>query len=612
MLRFHEFSAFSRKFGFSWTRFGRLSALSVAVVVFESVAVAMLMPIMLFIERRGDIASMRNESRAVSALFSAFDWVGVAPGFAKLLVIAFVATVLRQILTYQRLVEAVRVLEGFLRDIRHGLFTRFNDAQLEFQERLKIGEFVNAVVVESRRTAIGITTFIDLAVHVLMLVVYFGMLVTLSPLLTAVVVALMLGVGFGMRGLMQRTVEESRLVTSGNTAMTAFLNERLTTPRLIRLCRMEQAEASDFKGFVSRQEKTQVDIRKTTGIGEVIIEPVVAGTGFVLIFVAYESFGMPLASISVFLFILLRLLPLAKGVITTRQSILAGIGSLEITGRLAAKLDQAREGQGGLQDCRTICSEIVFDNVTFNYPESARPALSNVSVRLKRGTITALVGPSGGGKSTLVDLLPRLREPQSGTVSIDGVPLQEFNLSSLRGCIAYAPQVPQFFDVTVDQHIRYGRADTSDEVVRRAASLAGVSDFVSRLPAGYQTQMGQAAVHLSGGQKQRIDLARVLASEAPLVIFDEPTSNLDNESEAVFRQTLKTLREEAVKTVVVIAHRLRLVKWADQIVVLKDGRVDAAGTHDEVMATSSWYREAYLREASADALVELEPTRIVA
>lgn len=600
-LKLREFYQFSRHFSFQWTRFAPLAGYNVAVLAFESFAVAMLVPIMLFIERRGDVAAMRHESRAVDLLFSAFEQVGIVPTFASLLLIAFAAIVLRQIVTYVRLVESVRVLEGLLRDVRYGMFKRFNAAVLEYQERTKIGEFVNVLVVEARRTVLGIMMFIELAILLVMLAVYVGMLVTLSPVLTVIVVALMLVIAVGMRGLMARTIAESRQVTTSNSEMLGFLNERLTAPRLIRLCGMEQAEAEEFQGLVNRQQETGVAIRKTTGIGEVAIEPAVAGTAFVLIFVAYEVLSMPLATISVFLFIMLRLLPLAKAFVTLRQGILSGIGSLEIADRLVRKLDEQREGEGGEREFVRVERHIDIDTVSFKYPEAPKPALSDVNLRLRRGTITALVGQSGGGKSTLIDLVPRLRVPQSGSVKIDGVPIEVFRLAALRRHIAFGPQQPQIFDVTVAQHIRYGRPDADDAQIRRAAELAGAADFISALPQGYDTRLGPSGLQLSGGQKQRLDLARVLAADASILIFDEPTSNLDNESERVFRQALQTLRQAGEATIIVIAHRLHLIDWADQIVVLNEGRIEAAGMHSEVLAGSRWYREAYQREMEVDA-----------
>jgi ABC-type multidrug transport system fused ATPase/permease subunit len=596
-LKLREFYNFSQSFAFRWMRVARLIAYNIGVLCFESVAVAMLIPIMLFIEQRGDTTAMQKESRVIQVLFGAFEQIGIQPTFANLLLIAFAAILLRQIVTYVRMIENIRVLEGLLRDVRYGMFARFNAATLECQERTNTGEFVNAVIVEARRTVLAVMMFLELAVLILMLSVYVSMLVMLSAVLTGIVVALMLLIGFGMRGLMQRSVLESRQVTSSNSDMLSFLNERLSAHRLIRLCGMETAEAEEFSRFVGRQWTTAVAIRKTTGIGEVVIEPVVAGTAFVLIFISYEILQMPLATISVFLFIVLRLLPLAKAFVALRQGIYSGVGSLEAMERLIQRLDWAREGQGGSQPFAGIKREIALSDVTFKYPQALRPALSNVSLNLRRGTITALVGPSGGGKSTLIDLLPRLRVPQTGAISIDDIPLENFALPSLRQKIAFAPQHPQIFDVTVAQHIRYGRPEADDAGVRQAATSAGASDFIAAMPQGYDSAIGPWGLQLSGGQKQRLDLARVLAADASLLIFDEPTSNLDNESQEIFCRALKLLREAGDVTVVIIAHRLRLIDWVDQIVVLNEGRVEAAGTHGQVIASCQWYRDAYWQEA---------------
>lgn len=598
--QFRKFYSVSGQLGLKWTPFVRLASLSIGMPAFEAVALAMLLPIMMFIERRGDTALMRQESQAVETMFSVLDRIGIGTTFVNLLLMAFIAVVCRQAATYVRLVETTRVQESLLRTIRHEMFMRFNAATLEFQERVKSGEFVNTVVVEARRTVLGLTMFVDFAVLVLMFAVYFSGMILISPLLTAVVVVLLGLVALALGGVMKRTVMESRQVVASNAEMLSFLNERLTAPRLIRLCNLEQSEADEFDRFVERQVETAVAIRKTASIGEVVMEPVVVGAAFVLVAYAYQVLNMPLSTISVFMFIMLRLLPMAKNFITLRQGILAGSGSLEVVEDMLGKLNRAKEDGGGTRTFRGIASDLRLDLVTFSYPGANRPALSNVSLQLRRGTLTALVGPSGGGKSTLIDMLPRIRIPSAGTVQIDGVPSSAFNLSSLRRGIAFAPQTPQMFDVTVAQHIRYGRADADDPQIKRAAQLAGAADFIARLPNGFQTRLGPAAHQLSGGQKQRLDLARVLASEAELLIFDEPTSNLDNESEALFRRALWSLREAKDKTLVVIAHRLRLVDWADQIVVLNDSRVEAVGSHEEVMKASQWYRQAYQREIETD------------
>src|SRR5690606_11715356 len=171
----------------------------------------------------------------------------------------------------------------------------------------------------------------------------------------------------------------------------------------------------------------------------------------------------------------------------------------------------------------------------------------------------AIVGPSGAGKSTLIDLLPRLREPTSGTIFLDDTPITEFSVVSLRSGIAYVPQTPILFNESIADHIRLGKPDATADEVRVAAELAGADEFIRALPNAYDTVIGESGIRLSGGQRQRLDLARALVRSAYILILDEPTSNLDAESEENFRRTLLQLRKRSNTTVIVVAHRLSTI-----------------------------------------------------
>ena len=257
-------------------------------------------------------------------------------------------------------------------------------------------------------------------------------------------------------------------------------------------------------------------------------------------------------------------------------------------------MENERETRGGARKFAGLSRAISFDDLSFAYDGNrAAPALRNVSAEIPKGTLTALVGPSGAGKSTLIDMLPRLRHPMSGQVLFDGAPLQSFDLRSLRRGIAFAPQTLQLFNVSVADHIRYGKADATMESILRAAEMAGVAEFADALPEGYDTLLGEAGVRLSGGERQRLDLARALVQAAPILILDEPASNLDAESEQRLRRAMQRIVTETDTTIIVIAHRLATVAMADQILVLDRGRLVARGTHTELMRSGGWYASAF-------------------
>ena len=194
------------------------------------------------------------------------------------------------------------------------------------------------------------------------------------------------------------------------------------------------------------------------------------------------------------------------------------------------------------------------------------------------------------------NLIPRLRRPDSGTIQLGGIDIEEFAIDSLRAGISSAPQTPQIFNVSIAEHIRYGKQDATMEEVRRAAELANAVEFIEKLPEGYQTVVGESGVRLSGGQRQRVDLARALVRLAPVLLLDEPTSNQDADSEALFREALLRIRRETEITIIVIAHRLSTVVMADKIAVLQNGHITAEGAHEELLREDGWYANAFRKQ----------------
>ena len=239
---------------------------------------------------------------------------------------------------------------------------------------------------------------------------------------------------------------------------------------------------------------------------------------------------------------------------------------------------------------QAIRGEIVFDHVAFAYDANS-PVLRDVSFTVKPGQMVGVVGPTGGGKSTIMSLIPRFYDPIAGTIRIDGIDVRDYQLKALRDQIGYVLQETVLFRGTVRENIAYGRAGATEEEIIEAAKLANADEFISRMPDGYQTMVGDRGDTLSGGQRQRIGIARAIIRNNPILILDEPTAALDTESERLVIEALERLMKG--RTVLTIAHRLSTIRDADSIIVLKDGMVAEQGTHSQLLALGGTYAELY-------------------
>jgi ATP-binding cassette subfamily B protein len=239
----------------------------------------------------------------------------------------------------------------------------------------------------------------------------------------------------------------------------------------------------------------------------------------------------------------------------------------------------------------SVRGEVEFCNVSFRYESESRNVLTHLNLKVQAGERIALVGPSGGGKTTLCSLIPRFYNLSEGQIRIDGIDVNEVSLSSLRNHIGVVAQDVYLFSGTIRENIVYGKADADEAEIVEAAKLAGAHEFITALPNGYDTYVGERRVKLSGGQKQRISIARVFLKNPPILILDEATSALEKESERLVQQSLDRLTRG--RTTFTIAHRLTTIRNADRILVLTENGIEESGTHAELLARNGLYAELY-------------------
>ena len=416
---------------------------------------------------------------------------------------------------------------------------------------------------------------------------FYSWRLTLGSLLLAPVVAILTArFGTRLRNLARDSFEGSKELT--DTAQEALSNQSI-----VKAYRSEEREAERFTTVAKRIVRANLRTARISGFAPPVIE--MLGMVFVVFLLYFGqreilSGRMNAAQVLAFLFFLFRsydpMRKLSRLQNNMEQALAAAQHVWEVMDEhveIPEKVDAIE-----LQPLRT---GVELRDVSFGYANEGRPVLRNVSLKVAAGTMVALVGESGGGKSTLTKLLPRFHDPISGAVLWDGVDLRDVRLASLRRQIALVTQETVLFNDTVLHNISYGKPEATQAEVEAAAKIAFAHDFIMELPLGYQTIVGERGVFLSGGQRQRLAIARSLLVDAPLLILDEATSALDAESERFVQRAIANLVRN--RTTIVIAHRLSTVRRADTIVVMEAGRIIETGNHEELLARGGQYRKLY-------------------
>ncbi len=384
------------------------------------------------------------------------------------------------------------------------------------------------------------------------------------------------------------------VVSSGN--FTTLISEILKSSKIIKIYQREDFEKKRSSEAIKDLTNTQIKIGKVQIRAAPIMETL---TGFMIAgFIYYAGILIAQGEIGInnffsFLAAMMLAYQPVRSLATVNMLIYQGAAASQRVFKIIDREIQIKDNDK-LPKLKIKKSNIKFDNVSFQYQASKERAIKNINIDIEGEKTTALVGHSGAGKSTILNLIPRFYEPQGGKILLDDQEIKNISLKSLRDNISLVSQDVILFDDTIENNIRYAKLDATDDDIKNSCELAAADEFIEKLPNKYKTVIGENAIRLSGGQKQRISIARAILKNSPIILLDEATSSLDADSEEKVQNAIFNLTKN--KTTLVIAHRLSTIKKADSIIVMKDGNIVGAGKHDDLLLRSKDYESLYSKQ----------------
>jgi len=511
-----------------------------------------------------------------------------------LLIFSFIFVVIRPPVEYYRQYLAQWTSNKILYDIRKKLYRHLQALSVRFYANNKVGEVISRVINDVESTKDFIVTglmnvWLDLVTIIIALAIMFTMDVKLTIASLAIFPFYIFSVYYFFGNLRKLTRKRSQALAE----VQGFLHERVQGMSVIKSFAIEENESERFNkrnmNFFNKaidhtkwNAKSFAVINTVTDIGPLIV----VGFGAYLVI----SDGLSVGSLAAFIAYLDRLYGPLRRLVSSSTTLTQSLASMD---RMFQLFDEPYDvvDRQGAKNLKVEHGDIQFKEVSFKYNEEDNEVLHHINLDIKSGETVAFVGMSGGGKSTMISLIPRFYDVTSGQICIDGHAIDDFTIESLRNQIGMVMQDNILFSDSIRENILLGKPEATEEEMIYAAKLANAHDFIMSLPEGYDTEVGERGVKLSGGQKQRVAISRVFLKNPPILILDEATSALDLESEAVIQEALETLSQD--RTTVIVAHRLSTITHADKIVVVQNGEIKEIGTHDELMVHQSHYYNLY-------------------
>jgi subfamily B ATP-binding cassette protein MsbA len=577
-------------------RMGATMVCNVAAAVLDAFTLALLIPFLniLFDQppislKAGWVSDLLNAT--VGALLDPADKMGSLRG----VILIVVATILlKNLLVWLSSSLGAQLQEYVTRDLRNAAYRHLVKLPLGYFTRMKSGQILSRILNDTAETRLILTQVLTHSLRNVALVIsYLAFLVGISwkmTLIALVAVPILIG---AMQPMLRKLRKGARRRGAVHGEMTSVVQETVGGIRLVKSFGAEAYEEGRFLEASGSYANSTIKLTRLAYLAPPLTEVIGTIMALFLLWIGAQEVllhrTMSGADLIAFLMFVLRLLSPLKQLSQVPTTAQQSLASAE---RLFDVLDAPAETQldRGAVTAAAFEREVAFENVSFAY--DGEPVLQNVSFTAPKGSVVALVGPSGAGKTTLVDLIPRFYQPDRGRISIDGLDTREIRLDALRSLMGIVGQDTVLFNDTVRSNIAYGAPGRfSAERIEEAATAANAHEFISELPDGYDTLLGERGTRLSGGQRQRIAIARALLHDPPILILDEATSALDTESERLVQEAIERLLEG--RTVFVIAHRLSTIVHADIILVMDRGVVVERGTHTELMAKKGVYNRLY-------------------
>lgn len=582
----------AREYGVTYKHLILLFVLHGAATIVEAIGLGIFLPIFQYISVSGDVSQLQSSSKLWYYITNFYSMLGVSISLVSLLFTAFFLFLLRQIFVYIRIVYESYVKEEISKVQRDGLMTKYLDATAEYHDTVPIGKFVNTITTELRTAVISILAPVQMIGLIFISFVYIIILASVSFYITVGSIFVII-LAVSLTGIwVQQSKKVGKKLTAANNTMAEYMLQRLKSPIMVRMSGTTEKELKEYRKLIRAQMDIGIQGAMLRGKTEITFEPVVIGISCLFIFLAVEVMKLSIHEIGFYLVITLRLVPVIKSSVKQWQVTQSGKGPVENVSNQINQMEASKETDNGNKSISEIHDRICISEMSYFYPQK-KIGLTNVSLDIVSGIFHVITGASGSGKSTLVELIARVRHATNGSILYDNVDIEDLTEKSIRSLLSYGPQNPTIFNISVRDHISYGKTGVSLESIKLASVMAGAHEFIESLNNGYDTVLDEEGKTLSGGQIQRLDLARALIGNSSIVILDEPTSNIDRESARSIIGTIKKVLEEKISntTFIVVSHDPELIREASNVIVLEDGKVNSVGTHVDLMGSNEWYRQ---------------------